>query len=244
MSVNFYNNSAFMVGIDRHDFYHPAAVDKKTAAKFWPYAAAAPFWWPAAWPWGRTATVSADGWQMIDEDFSLFLVPHIHIVGVPGPMQAKQYATIIGSSGSEPALTIKSVTVKGTPLAACFYGAVGMNLNCWEEGDHPSGIVVAITSVHTNPTLGDVIAGIVKWVSVGLIAPKLGEAAGRRYTNRAARHLLKGVKKLDAPPKWLRKIAAKPKAIIEFAVAQVVKRVLDPLAKKTREMIEGEQQGR
>ncbi|MDI3291755.1 hypothetical protein [Polyangium sp. 15x6] len=244
MSVNFYNNLAIMAGIDLHDFYPPGVVDERNAAKFWPYAVGAPFWWPAAWVWGRTGTVTADGWQMIDEDFSLFLVPHTHIVGVPGPMQAMQYAKILGPSGSEPALTIRSVTVKGAPLAACIHGAVGLNLNCWEDGDHPSGLVLSVTSVKTTATLGDVVAGIVKWVSVGLIAPQLGKLAGRRYTNRAARRLLKGVNNLDAPPKWLRKIAAKPKAIIEFAVEQATKRVLDPLAKKTREMIEGEQQGR
>ncbi|MRG93030.1 hypothetical protein [Polyangium spumosum] len=224
MSVNFYNNSAIMVGIDVHDFYpFPGVVEDQKVP--WPYAVGAPFFWPAANFWHRTGTITADGWQMIHDEFSLFLVPHVHLFAEMGLLQVPQYAKILGPSGSEPMLAIGSVTGQGNPLAACMFGALGLNFNCWEKGDQPTGYVLSVTSVKTSPTLADLASGAVKWVSLGFLAPRLGEIVGARLGG------------IGGP------LESIPISIIEFITEQIVKKLMEPVAKEVHDWVEAQQKG-
>ena len=213
MSSNFLNNSAIMAGIDIHLFYNvgPPPVTG-TPIPVFPYFVGLPFYWPPATFWNRTGTITADTWKMIDVDFSLLLVPHTPIGGVPGPAQAVNILTIVLTSGSEASLGIGSVEGEGDPLAACIAGPVGLNLNCWQFGDHPSGAVLCVCSVKTSPTALDYALGLHKWLAVGLLG-EWGGVLGKRLA------------------KYIRKI---PKAVWEFIFKQLVVNTIEQVAELIR----------
>jgi hypothetical protein len=157
MSVNFYNNRAWMVGVDLHDYYVPGPGPGIPVP--WGYVVFAPMWWPPATFWKRTGTVTADGWKMIQGGFQLRLVPHIPALPPPPhPLsQAINLALIILLSKSTATMTVHSVTGEGKALATCVYGAFGLNANC---GKQLVGPVIDPSTVRTSPSLGDYASAV------------------------------------------------------------------------------------
>lgn len=214
MSVNFYHNFAIMAGIDFHMFFNVGPPPPTgTPIPLFPYWVALPFCWPPATFWNRTGKVTADTHYMIDQDFSLLLVPHTNVGGVPGPAQAVKVLEITATSGSEVFMGIGSVTGEGDPLGACLAACVGLNLNCWESGDHPTAPVLCVCSVKTTPSLLDYGLAVLKWISVGFLGEFLGKLGGKA--------LAKLVKKI-------------PKAVWEFIVKQVVVNTIEYVAQAIR----------
>jgi hypothetical protein len=116
--------------------------------------------WPRDWT-KDTETVMADGWDMIQDGFSLFLVPHIPTI--PDPKVAVLALLATAGSSSKPFLAKQTVSGEGTPLACCVDGPLGWNANCWDMGikSVPSGMVICPTTVVTTPTLGDLVAALI-----------------------------------------------------------------------------------
>lgn len=213
MSSNFLNNSAVMAGLDMHIFMNVAPPPPLNVPIPMAYFVGLPFYWPPATFWNRTGKVTADTWKMIDVDFSLLLVPHTALGGVPGPAQPVNLLKIVATSGSEASLGIGSVEGEGDPLAACIAGPVALNFNCWEFGDQPSGVVLCVCSVKTTPSLLDYLLAGLKWLAVGFLGDFLGGLLGKKLA------------------KLIRKI---PEAVWEFVVKQIVVNTIEQVAELVR----------
>jgi hypothetical protein len=154
VSVNFYDNSAIMVGFDTHLFMAGPKPDGVPTP--WIYIAAAPFLQPPATFHKRTGQVRSDGWQMIQQNFDLYLVVHVPAPGLPpAPTQGLNWARIILMASSKAKMVVHSVSGQGAPLATCLAAGAGLNLNCAEPASLPVGAVLCVNSVKTSPTLGD-----------------------------------------------------------------------------------------
>jgi hypothetical protein len=152
MSVNFYDNSGVMVGVDFHVFYQLAPPVMAGVPVPSAHAVAAPFLWPPATFGKRTGKVKSDGWKMIQAEFTLFLVPHVpaHLPSDWGGLESGQLTVVIATSNSKAKMKVHGVTGQGAPLATCLAGPVGLNFNCKGAGG-----VLDINSVKTKPTWGD-----------------------------------------------------------------------------------------
>jgi hypothetical protein len=217
MSVNFFNNACVMAGIDCQMYFLLGPPPPTgTPDPMFPYFVGLPFWWPPATFWNRTGKVTADSFQMIDVDFSLLLIPHTPFPAPPGPGQTLNYLSVVGASGSEAMLGIGSVTGEGDPLAACLYGVMGLNLNCWEFGDQPTGAVLSACSVKTTPsTLDYALAGL-KWFAVGFLGDYLGKLLGKKL-GRVVAKLAKILEKI-------------PEAVWEVLIKQIVVNLMEQVA--------------
>jgi len=216
MPSNFLNNSAVMMGVDFQMFFNVGPPPPTgTPIPMFPYFVGLPFYWPPATFWNRTGKVTADTWKMIDVDFSLLLIPHTPMGGVPGPAQAVNILKIVATSGSEASMGIGSVTGEGDPLAACLAGPVGINFNCWEFGDQPSGVVICVCSVQTTPSGMDWAMAALKWFAVGFLGEFMGKFLGKKLA------------------KLLKKI---PEAIWETVVKQIVINLVEQIAVQIRKI--------
>ena len=79
----------------------------------------------------------------------------------PHPAEAPILALVIAFSTSTAQLSVDSVTGEGNALACCISGAWGLNVNCNDPKDSPSGGVIVISTVRTSPTLGDFMGALV-----------------------------------------------------------------------------------
>jgi hypothetical protein len=176
MAANFLNNSGEMVGFDVHKYWVSQPAPPFTApVPAWVYLVAAPFSWFAATGEKRTCTVTSDTFPMIQGGFEIKVVPHGPIPGPAGWMEIVELILIHLLASSKARLTAHSVTGQGSPLATCIASDAGLNVNCQELFDAPSGAVVNVNSVETSPTAGDYLGAIVGYAVDAAIGWAVGE---------------------------------------------------------------------
>lgn len=194
MSCNFYKNSGVMVGIDLHTYHAVVGVLPDVPIPFFPHVVAAPLAWPATW-WKRTGSVQADGFQMIQGGFDIYFVPHVPIMVIPPASSELRHLIIevISGSGSKAQLQAHSVTGEGNPLATCMAGAVGLNVNCFDDGISAfTGIVVNPGTVKTTPTAGDYAGAVAAWAFDCILGYAVNNAVkkvGGKYYQEFLKHL-------------------------------------------------------
>jgi hypothetical protein len=159
MTACFYQDRARMVGVDVHaSFLMAVCTDMFTI-------------WPRTF-WKETSTVTADGYEMVQDGYDLYLIVH---VPPPHPKAVAEALLAAATSSSKPFLVRGSVTGEGAPLACCVSDCIGVNTNCWDAGikSFPSGLVACPSSVVTTPTPADFVTAVVglalgNAVSIGL----------------------------------------------------------------------------
>jgi hypothetical protein len=225
MSANFYDNSAIMVGPDPHLFL--AGPKPEGVPTPWIYIAAAPFFWSAT-AHKRTGRVKSGGWQMIQQNFDLYLIIHRALPGLPpAPTQVANLARIILMSSSKAKMVVHSVSGQGAPLATCLAAAAGLNLNCAEPASLPVGPVICINSVQTSPTTGDYIgavAGAIVDSALGFLVKKALQRSGiDKIGDAIVKHLFRrrvDILKILFPP--IVADAADPATLIQKAIQKAV----------------------
>ncbi len=176
MSANFYDNSGKMVGIDCHKYWALPPPPSGTLMPLWPHAVAIAFPSEFSKAYLRTASILAESRKMIAGGFDNGPV-WVHAfwpTPPPHPMEGPLYSLILATSTSTAQLTVSSVTGEGNALATCIFGFWGLNVNCFEPMDMPSGHVIVISTVKTSPTLGDYIGAIVGWLVNAGVNYKIG----------------------------------------------------------------------
>jgi hypothetical protein len=169
MSVNFYDQSGVMVGVDFHRYFKvvpiPVVGVLGAPQECFPHFVTVPFLWPSSFTPKLTDRVRSDGWKMVQGGFDLYLVPHVPLAKDWGILEVFQIADVIASSSSKAAMTVHSVTGQGAPLATCLNHFLGSNGNC---NDWPTSmscpntnVVLNFNSVKTTPTLGDYLAYVI-----------------------------------------------------------------------------------
>src|SRR5690349_3913369 len=220
MSANFLNNTAAVAGTDLHmaKLLSPKLSELLTGAAFdyYPYGVAVIYSWPGGDDSKRTSTVTADGSKMIREGFSIAKVPH---APMPGPLHPAgepiQMAKVIKDSSSKPFLTVMSVKSEGDPLALCMKGAAGFNLDCNVESSMwPTGAVICVCSVQTQPTVKDFVFRVFDEFIKKWLADKIVELMDL---------VMKRLK-----PKVVPEIVWKvPRAIVGWVAKKVVPKLID-----------------
>jgi hypothetical protein len=232
MSANFMHKGGLMVGLDLHT-YCPI-VPPGAEIPIWPHLVGAPFSWPS-WFMYFTKKVTSVGHPMIQDGWGLVLLLHIpYPVPLPGPKEAAEYAMMTLTSGSEPVLSIGSVTAEESPLDICVSGCAGWNLNCGPfESDLITGAVLCFSSVQTTPTLSDIVGAAIKVLATSIFAPLVGYFAGKGLGNAAKPIVRKILKQLlRVPYKPMRKLVAKaikaiPQPLVEFIARFLTKKLAD-----------------
>ncbi len=153
MSSNFYDYGGWMIGIDGHTYLAalgspliPAPTPNS------PYAVWALFDWIET---NKKACkkVTSDGERMVNGSHEIYVVPHVPIpVSAPSVWEIPNTLAIIAGSSSKPGLAVSSVTGEGDPLAACVFGAFGINMNC---GTWKVALAINLNTVKTVPSVGD-----------------------------------------------------------------------------------------
>lgn len=220
MSANFLNNKAVVAGTDLHmaKLLSPKLSDLLTGAPFdyYPYGVAVIYSWPGGDDSKRTSTVTADGSKMIREGFEISKVPHVPMAGPLHPAgEAIQMAQVIKDSTSKPFLTVMSVKSEGDPLALCMKGAAGFNLDCNAESSMwPTGAVICVCSVQTQPTVKDFVFRVFDEFIKKWLADKIVELMDQ---------VMKRLK-----PKVVPEIVWKiPRAIVRWVAKKVVPKLID-----------------
>ncbi len=202
MSACFYDNGGAMVGIDAHTYITVGPAYATVPVMFTPHGVAAPLLHPLATYWKRTGTVLAEGRQMIQRGFKLYLVPHIPLTGLaPHAAEVGQLAKVIAKSSSKSYLGVASVSGEGSSLAVCVSSCVGANGNCGPG----LGVVLNPSSVITSPTAADYAGAVASW-SVGLA---LGPV-WKKIPNPVLRFIAKKV------------VGSKIDKLVRFAVSSVL----------------------
>jgi hypothetical protein len=225
MTVNFLDKSAFMAGLDLHT-YCPA-VPPGAEIPAWPYLVGARFSALSTW-WKLTEKSTSQSNPMVRDGWSLRLVPHVPVPAPPGPKQALEYLGIVVTSGSEPLLTVASVTGEGSPLAVCLDGCAAWNMNCGPfESDMLTGFVLCFNSVKTTPSLSDVVGAIAKGIAGTIVAPLVGYIVGKKFDGLGI-----VVKEIEKPlSKYFKKAYDKiAKPLVEFLARQIASAVFGALA--------------
>lgn len=186
MSANFYDTLGVMVGVDTHGY--------KPAPPVWAHIVGISFASPAALTSKRTPRVRADGVPMLQQGYDVYLVPHVPVpLSVPAPAAPVQLAKIIAMSGTRAPLGVRSVRAEGGKLACCVAGLAGLNMNCNDPADAPTGLVVQLSTVQTQPTKGDLASAAV-WSAVdALIGWATGEALDEGGVGALAQALVKHI---------------------------------------------------
>lgn len=162
MSVNFYNRSGMMAGVDPHPYFAvapgiPTGVPQPAA-----HLVGVPFHWPLS-IWG-ISSVHSDGEEMLAWGFDTYMVPHFPVPLPPippGTLEIPELGIIHLESGSGAYMNVHSVTGESSPLATCLFFCMGLNLNCSLAMDLPTGLVVNLNTVETTPTLGDYLGALI-----------------------------------------------------------------------------------
>jgi hypothetical protein len=231
VSVNFYNSVGQMLGVDCHTYWFVGGPPQTAffvglPMPFAPHVVCIPFFgtWPATF-YKDTDTVSSDGWDMLQDGYDWYLIPHIP--AVPMPMSVLGCVILgktIVDSGSKPFMSVHSVTGEGEPLATSVFGWFGLNANCWDGGlSLPTGIVYQPNSVVTTPTLGDYIGAV-----AGLLGDNLVGVLTDPIDSSIIKHVLRRL------PDVLKKLgidSPEINSIVDFPgeVKKAVQRAVDDL---------------
>lgn len=183
MSANFYNSSGIMVGIDVHTYWTALEVPIPAV-----HLVGAPLWWKIADAKKRLARITSDGEPMCQEGMDLAYVPHAPIPIPPvlpcWPLEAAELAATIFGASSKAVLSVASVTGEGKPLAVCIYSGFGLNVNCHELVSVPTGVVIQLNTVVTEPTFDDFVGAIVGTLidnAIGALGKKIAGAIAKKF---------------------------------------------------------------
>jgi hypothetical protein len=90
------------------------------------------------------------------------MVPHVFIpVPILHPIEPVQLAQVIGTAKMTCVMGVASVTGAGEGLATCLAGWWGLNLDCSNPVDVPTGNVFNGNTVRTSPTVADYVNALV-----------------------------------------------------------------------------------
>jgi hypothetical protein len=205
MASNFYNLTGVMFGVDIHKYVMIPAIPTFNA-----HIAGAPFKWLTSTPHKIGFSVSMNGSASLRGGYSNCFVPHTPIpFPPPSPGEIPVLALVILNSGTKAQLTAHKVTHKGDALAVCVKSMLGVNVNCGDPFDMPTGVVLNLNSVETQPTAGDyagAIAGYIVDAAIGFAIGKVSETWLKRKDKESPHEKLdKDLK--DSLIKWVARIA-------------------------------------
>jgi hypothetical protein len=185
MASNFYNMHGLMHGIDPHDYMAFPAIPMPM-----PYVVGVPFMWLDSTPQKIARTVTTNGARALCGGYTNMLVPHVPIpLAPPGPGEVAILACVIAASGTKAQLSAHKVTHQGEALAVCVKAMIGLNVNCGDPFDVPTGLVLNLNSVETLPTAGDYAGAIAGYIVDAALGWALG-AAGKKLTDEDGLQLL------------------------------------------------------
>jgi hypothetical protein len=215
MASNFYNLTGVMIGVDIHKYVMFPAVPSFNA-----HVVGTPFRWLTPTPHKIGRSVSMNGSSCLRGGYSNMLVNHSPIpLPPPSPLEVPLLALVILSSGTKAQLTAHKVTHKGDALAVCVESMIGVNVNCGDPFDMPTGMVLNVNSVETQPTAGDYVGAVAGYILDAALGWALGEAGGELLKNPIREVILK----------WFLRLAPE--------LAKPITDVLDP-AGKTQEFVQ------
>jgi hypothetical protein len=171
-----------MVAVDLHKYWNALPPPTGALIPVWPHAAVAQFSQMAAKGYLRTGSITAHTQLMIAGGFDVGpVLPHMpYLVPPPHPVaEPPILALIVATSTSTAQLTVGSVTGEGNALAVCISSSYGLNVNCCDPRDLPLGNVIVVSSVQTNPTVGDYAAAFAGWAISMHINFKIGQFLDR-----------------------------------------------------------------
>lgn len=161
MSVAFYNERGFVIGVDFHPGCLPAAAATRGFC-----LVSAPFGQLACTAGKKIQGVTFDSHPSIQAGFDLYLVAHC-----PSDLRVDL------CSGSKAVMNVHKVTIKKEKAAVCLESCVGLNMDCNEPVDLPTGGVINPNSVVTQPTTGDYVGSLANAALDSAISWGLGKAA-------------------------------------------------------------------
>lgn len=208
MSANFYDVSGKMVGVDMHKYWAAPPPPTGHPEPEWPHAVGCEFTDSLAKDYLRVYSVTAETRPMIAGGFDVGPV----LMHVPSPVPLPPHpvgeppvlAMVIKFSTSTAQLSVDSVSGKGNALACCLLGPSGLNVNCNDPKDLPSGLVTVISTVKTSPTLGDLIGFLVGFHLNRWFNKKLGDRF-KRLGERGINWIKAVLRFLGDFAKWLNK---------------------------------------
>jgi hypothetical protein len=158
MLVNIYNKKGIMIGIDLHKYWVllPPPAPPTGVPKITPHAVGIPFVWLSATPYKAADTVQTSGSTTLQGGYDWYRIVHIPLTtAAPGPGEAVEFIKITALAGSKAQMSVHSVTAEKGAVATCIAAFVGLNVNCNEPADMPTGPTFVSNTVRTSPTAGD-----------------------------------------------------------------------------------------
>lgn len=186
MASNFYNMHGLMHGIDIHHYLAFPAIEMPM-----PHVVGAPFIWFNSTPHKICRTVTMNGALALNGGYTNMAVPHFPIpLAPPSPGEPAVLAAVLIASGSKAQLSAHKVTHDGDALAVCVKSMIGLNVNCGDPFDAPSGVVLNLNSVETQPTAGDYVGAIAGYVVDAAIGWALGDAGKTLLKDKIVKQLI------------------------------------------------------
>lgn len=215
MPSNFYNLHGLMHGVDPHLYHAFPEIPVPM-----PHIVAAPLIWFDSTPHKVARTVTMNGVSALCGGYTNMAVPHVPVPLLPpGPAEPAWLAAVILGSSSKAQLSAHKVTHGGEALAVCVISMVGLNVNCCDPFDAPTGAVLNINSVETQPTAGDYAGAIAGYIVDAAIGWAFGEFATKKTDKK----------------RW--QLAIKWAARVSPDIAKVLADIQDP-AGKVQELVQ------
>lgn len=182
MSANFYNAAGKMIGVDVHDYWawippDPVPIDSTAIS-----IVDALFSKDCGDEKTRLAHVTSSGKPTLQGGFTstkIFHYPEIAIAPIPGlpphPLQVYQACVVYAYASSTALLRKATVSGGGKPLAVCMSGAFGVNMNCGDPVDTPTGVVYNPNTVMTEPSTGDFVSAWISLTVDGIVSVLVGK---------------------------------------------------------------------